>query len=145
MDNEKIILRTYNRVWKYDRKIYALDSVRLPFPINPGDAIYFIIGLLITSILLKLLPFLNVIPFILRYSLLPYGLMKFLTKKKFDGKLPHMFLKGYMDYLQLPKIIARFGSGETYKKGDFTKVIYRKAKIVDITETLIQGGGKRRV
>lgn len=143
LDNGKVILRTYNRIWKYERKIYALDNVRLPIPINPGEAVYFIIGLFITIFLLKILTFLNVIPFILRYTLLPYGLMKFLTKKKFDGKLPHMFLKGYFEYIQLPKVISRFQPGEVYKGGQFTQVIYRGKEIINVTETLMKKGGKK--
>lgn len=140
MDNDKVILRTYNRVWKYERKIYTLDTVRLPVPINPSDAIYFILGLLITIMLIKLMPFLNAIPFILRYTILPYGIMKFLTKKKFDGKLPHMFLKSYIEFMQLPARISKFQGGTEFKKGKFTKVVYRKRKIINATEILLKKG-----
>lgn len=138
MDNDKVVLRTYNRVWKYERKIYSLDTVRLPVPINPGDAIYFIIGLLITVLLLKLLPFLNVVPLILRYTLLPYGVMKFLTKKKFDGKLPHLFVKAYIEYVQLPKKISRFQGHAGYGKGKFTNIVFRGKKIINITDNLLK-------
>lgn len=130
---EQKILRTYNKMWKFERKIYAVDDVRLPVPINPDEALYFVIGFLITLGLLKVLPVLNGIPFIIRYLAIPYGLMKFLTKKKFDGKLPHKFVLGYIDYMGLPKRVARFQGAEGYKKGHFTPVVYRSLEIVNLT------------
>ena len=136
MEKEKIVLRTYKSTWKCERKLYAIDRIRLPIPVNLDDAAYLALGLLITILLLKIFPFLNEIPFIIRYILLPYGLMKFLTKKKFDGKLPHKFLIGYLEYLTLPKFFARFQDSRSYKKGRFTSVAYRGKEIVNITEIL---------
>lgn len=129
-------LRTYNKMWKFERKIYAIDNYKLPIPINPDEIVYLAIGCLITLLLLKVLPFLNAVPFILRYVALPYGLMKFLTKKKFDGKLPHKFIIGYIDYMGLPKRIARFKPAQSYKSGYFMSVVYRKKKIINLTEEI---------
>lgn len=126
MEKEKDVLRTYSGTWKFERKIYAIDKIRLLVPINVDDAAYLILGLLITILLLKLFPFLNHIPAIIRYGLLPWGLMKFLTKKKFDGKLPHRFLLGYLEYLTLPKPFSRFENSGEYKRGRFEKIAYRE-------------------
>ena len=136
MEKEKIVLRAYNHAWKYERKLYAFDKIRLPVPINVDDAAYLALGFFITVLLLKIVPFLNGIPFIIRYILLPYGLMKFLTKKKFDGKLPHKFLMGYLEYLTLPKSFSRFQNCPEYKKGRFTSVAFRGKEIVNLTEML---------
>ncbi|MFV0518351.1 MAG: TcpE family conjugal transfer membrane protein [Aminipila sp.] len=139
------ILRSYRKVWKFERKLYAIDDIKLPIPINPDEAVYFALGIFITIGLLKILPFLNAIPFIVRYMVFPYGLMKFLTKKKFDGKLPHRFLIGYFDYLGQPKKIARFKPSTTYKKGYFAPVVYRRAEIINLTAsaTSKKRGGKK--
>lgn len=143
MEKEKVVLRTYNSTWKFERKIYAIDKIRLLVPVNVDNAAYLILGLLITVLLLKIFPFLNGIPFIIRYILLPYGLMKFLTKKKFDGKLPHRFLIGYLEYLALPKAFSRFQDGREYKKGRFTAVAWRGKEIIDMTELLTKRGGAK--
>lgn len=131
MQREKIMLRSYNRAWKYDRKLYAIDKIRLIIPINVDDAVYLAAGVLITILLLKIFPFLNEIPFIIRYVLLPYGLMKFLTKKKFDGKLPHKFLIGYFTYLIQPKAFSRFQPCVDYRPGRFTCIAYRGKETVN--------------
>lgn len=144
MEKEKVVLRTYNSTWKFERKIYAIDKIRLLVPINIDDAAYLILGLLITILLLKVFPFLNEIPFIIRYVLLPWGLMKFLTKKKFDGKLPHRFLLGYLEYLTLPKAFSRFQDSGKYKKGRFTDVAWRGKEILDVTELLTKKGGMKK-
>lgn len=135
---EKVLLRTYNKAWKFERKVYAIDNIRLPFPVNPDEIIYLVIGFLFTLFLLKVFPFLNGIPFIVRYLVLPYALMKFLTKKKFDGKLPHLFLIGYLDYMGLPKKIARFQAVKTYRQGKFSSVVFRKAEIVNLTNEVLR-------
>lgn len=112
-------------------------------PINPEEAIYFVISALITILLLKIFPFLNVIPFLIRYGLLPYLFMKFLTKTKLDGKMPHKFLIGYITYKMAPKKYARFQSVTEYKLGSFkTKISYRKPKIINLTRSYLTKGAK---
>ena len=140
---EHKVLRTYNKMWKFERKIYAIDDLKLPIPINPDEVVYFVIGLLITIAILKVLPFLNAVPFIVRYLAVPYGLMKFLTKKKFDGKLPHKFVIGYIDYMGLPKKIARFKSAECFKPGYFMPVVYRKQEVINIMDEITKKNNKR--
>ena len=144
MENEKVILRSYNRAWKYERKIYAVDKLRLIIPVGVDEATYFAVGLLITILLLKVFPFLNGIPFVFRYILLPYGLMKLLTKKKFDGKMAHKFLLEYIEYLMLPKVFSRFEPCVEYKKGRFTSVVYRGKEIVNLMEQLPKKKGRRK-
>lgn len=147
MEHEKVILRSYNRAWKYERKIYAIDKIKLIIPVSVDDATYFVVGILITMLLLKIFPFLNGLPFVFRYLLLPYGLMKFLTKKKFDGKLAHKFLIGYIEYLMLPKAFSRFEPCAEYKKGKFTSITYRGQKVVNRMEELTKNkvGHKSRI
>ena len=144
MEHEKIILRSYNRAWKYERKIYAIDKIKLIVPVSVDDATYFVVGLLITLLLLKIFPFLNGLPFVFRYLLLPYGLMKFLTKKKFDGKLAHKFLIGYIEYLMMPKAFSRFEPCIEHKKGRFTSIAYRNQKIVNRMEELTKSKSEHK-
>lgn len=140
---EHKILRTYNKAWRFERKIYGIDNIRLPFPINPDELVYFVIGILIVYGIFKALPFLDGIPVIIRYGIFPYILMKFLSKKKFDGKSPHKFLIAYIDYFFMPKKISRFQGSTSYKKGRFTPVVYRMKQIVNLTDQAINKGKKK--
>ena len=135
MEKDRIILRTYGNVWKFQRKIYSIDKIRLIVPIDPQELGYFIVGVGMTTVFFKILPFLNSIPVMIRYGLIPFVIMKFLTKKKLDGKLPHKFLYGYLKYKIEPKEYARFMPVARYKKGKFrTTVSYRNTVIVNMTE-----------
>lgn len=142
----KITLKTYTNVWKFQKKIYAIDKIKLIVPINPEETIYFVISALITILLLRIFSFLNFIPFLIRYGLLPYLFMKFLTKTKLDGKMPHKFLLGYITYKTMPKKYARFQPVTEFKAGSFkTKISYRRPKIINLTQSYLKKGGKQYV
>ena len=144
MEREKIILRTYGKIWNHEKKIYSIDNIKLLVPINPSELLYFAVGLAIAA-LLSNIPIFAAIPVMVRYLLLPFGLMKFLTKKKLDGKMPHHFLIGYLRYLMQPREISRFQPGEKYKKGKFTSVVtFRQNEIVDVTEEMINRKGEKK-
>lgn len=128
------ILRTYGKMWKFERKIYAIGDIKMPVPVNPDEAVYFVAGVLMIVGLAKIVPIVNSIPFIVKYVAIPYGLMKFMTKKKFDGKLPHRFLIGMIDYIGQPKCFARFQEKESYKPIVFKPIVYRKIEYVNLTE-----------
>lgn len=135
MDEEKkIILRTYNSVWKSPRKLYSIDNIKLLFPIDQDQAIYFVASVGITYILLKILPFLGYLPFVFKYIAIPYGIMKFLTKQKLDGKLPHKFFLDYLQYKASAKLSVRFTAVQPQKKVVFsTAIVFRMTEIVNLT------------
>lgn len=146
--SEFTVLRTYKSIWKYERKIYSLENIKLLVPVRPSEVLFFGVGLLITYFLCKMVLFLHSVPFIFRYVLIPFGIMKFLTKKRLDGKMPHRFLIGYFSYLAMPKEIARFQPAKKPKAIAFTPVIFRQQTIVNITEQALSGKenshGKRK-
>ena len=90
--NDYTVLRTYKSIWKYERKIYSFENIRLLVPVRPSEVLFFGVGLLITYFLCKIVPLYTEIPFVFRYIIIPFGIMKFLTKKRLDGKMPHRFL-----------------------------------------------------
>lgn len=126
-EREFVILRTYEKIWKTPFKIYSIENIKLLFPINPWELLYFGIGLLIVFVLGKILPFIQAIPFVFRFILLPYGVMKFFTKIKLDGKQPHKFFFDYLVYAVSPKKSERFQPYKEPKKIRFvTPVVFRK-------------------
>ncbi|HCC34541.1 MAG TPA: hypothetical protein DEQ02_02435 [Ruminococcaceae bacterium] len=92
-------LNSYEKVWKVEKKIYSLANVHLPFPIKPVEMGYFLATALILFILDKITPLLFFLPALLKYVVMPYGIMKFLLKKKLDGKPPQKYFIDYFRYL----------------------------------------------
>lgn len=85
----KEILRPYTKLWNTPFKIYSIDNMKLIIPINPWDAVYVMVGIVFMILIDKLV--LGEIPFIIKFILFPYLLMKFLTSIKLDGKKPHKY------------------------------------------------------
>ena len=54
--NDYTVLRTYKSIWKYERKIYSLENIRLLVPVRPSEVLFFGVGLPITNILYKTVP-----------------------------------------------------------------------------------------
>src|SRR5690554_6892224 len=103
-----VILRTYKNVWKFERQIYSIEGIKLLFPVRPNELLYFIISLISTGLMLRFFSFMQKLPWIFKYVGIPYGMMKFLTKQKLDGKLPHKFFLDYIVYKLSPKEFVRF-------------------------------------
>lgn len=133
-----VVLRSYPTIWKYEKKLYSIDSIRLWVPVAMNDLLFFTAGLIFVIALSKGIPLFIRIPWIIRYGAIPYGIMKFFTKLKFDGKLPHKFALGYVRYAMLPKKIARFTECMTFPEGRFEDVLYRKVKIVNLVDEKIK-------
>lgn len=146
-NKDYVILRTYNSVWYFEHKIYSIENIKLLFPVNPDEVLYFAVSVGITMLLLKVLPFLDRIPFVIKYGAIPYGLMKFFTKQKLDGKLPHKFFIDYVIFVLSPKKSARFLEIEEYKDIKFiTPIVMRDIEIVNKTEEALKmhkKGGKK--
>ncbi len=115
-EERTIILRTYNTVWKIDRKIYSIEGLKLLFPISINEILYLGVSILISYLLIKFIPFYNKLHFVIKYVVVPFGLMKFLTNQKLDGKLPHKFFYDYIMYKIQPKKYDRFKPIDETKK-----------------------------
>lgn len=142
-----VVLRSYPTIWKYEKKLYSIDSIRLWVPIAMNDLLFFVAGLIFVILLSKGIPLFVRIPWIIRYGAVPFGIMKFFTRMKFDGKLPHKFAWGYMLYAMLPKKIVRFRECTIFSAGRFEDVLYRDIKIVNLVDekiNQINTGTKKR-
>ena len=43
VEPKKINLRTYNKVWKIENRIYAIQNIVLPVPVSPREVLYFFV------------------------------------------------------------------------------------------------------
>ncbi len=139
-----VILRTYKNVWKFERQIYSLEGIKLLFPVKPNEVLYFTVSLGITILLVKIIPFMNNIPWVFKFVLLPYGIMKFLTKQKLDGKLPHKFFLDAIVYKLSTKRFERHRPiSEARKHIKFvTPTSYQTTVLVDKTEEALRSISK---
>lgn len=141
MDERKeVILRTYKNVWKFEREIYSVEGIKLLLPVKPNEVLYFLISVVITILLVKLIPFLDRVNVVVKFGLIPYGIMKFLTKQKLDGKLPHKFFLDFVIYKLSPKKLERFRPVEEKKKliRFSTQVVYRLTAFFNKTEEALK-------
>jgi len=123
-EKDFVILRTYALVWNTPFKIYSIENIKLLFPINPWELLYFMVGVGISFLIGKMLPF--EVTFIIQYIIVPYAIMEFFTKIKLDGKMPHKFFFDYLIYKAMPKQMERFrGIKENDKIKFVTPVVYR--------------------
>ena len=147
MDERKeVILRTYKNVWKFEREIYSIEGIKLLLPVKPNEVLYFIISVVISMFLVKLIPFMDRVNFVVKYGLIPFGIMKFLTKQKLDGKLPHKFFIDFIIYKLSPKKLERFRPIEESKKPIrfTTSVVCRLTAFFNKTEEAMDKKAKER-
>lgn len=98
MEEEKIKVYSYAKVWKHEKKIYNVMNWILPTPVNPYDLAGFCGMLLLILLLGRIFPPIQSIPGAVRYLLLPYGATYLLRRKTMDGKNPIWYLAGMVSY-----------------------------------------------
>lgn len=99
IEPKKITLRSYNKVWKIENRIYAIQNIVLPVPVSPREILYFFIIAFIMLSLSFLIPPIKVLPSILRFAVIPFSISQFLLKKKLDGKMPHKYFISWINYI----------------------------------------------
>lgn len=98
-ERESIRVYSYSKIWKLENKIYAIQNIQLPVPISPTQLLYFGMAALFMMIICKILPFLDGVPPILKYGVVPLILSNFLLTKKLDGKNPIKYFAGWIVFL----------------------------------------------
>ncbi|MGE5629650.1 MAG: TcpE family conjugal transfer membrane protein [Caulobacteraceae bacterium] len=140
-EKDYVILRTYKSVWRIDQKIYSIEGLKLLFPVSPNEVLYFTVSVAISILMIKLIPLYGNLHFVIKYVMVPYGIMKFLTKQKLDGKMPHKFFVDFIIYKLNPKKYYHFRPYEAGKKIKFlSPIIFRTDKIVNKTKLAINAG-----
>lgn len=97
--SEKITLYSYHKIWKIEKKIYAIQNIVLPIPIDPWELLYFGATWVVCNVIFGLLPGVSNIPVMLRSIMLPFAISKFLMTKKLDGKNPLRYMLGVITFL----------------------------------------------
>ena len=97
--SEKITLYSYHKIWKIEKKIYAIQNIVLPIPIDPWELLYFGATWVVCNVIFGLLPGVSNIPVMIRSIMLPFAISKFLMTKKLDGKNSLRYMLGVITFL----------------------------------------------
>ncbi|EOI55473.1 conjugal transfer protein [Enterococcus gilvus] len=98
------IIKSYTSIWNVEKVIYAINDLKLPFPITFNQMTWFILSLF-TVILLSNVPPLSFIDgALLKYLGIPGFIAWFMSQKSFDGKKPVGFLRSIYRYYSKPKV-----------------------------------------
>lgn len=97
--SEKITLYSYHKIWKIEKKIYAIQNIVLPIPIDPWELLYFGATWVVCNVIFGLLPGVSNIPVMIRSIMLPFAISKFLMTKKLDGKNLLRYMLGVITFL----------------------------------------------
>ena len=97
--SEKNTLYSYHKIWKIEKKIYAIQNIVLPIPIDPWELLYFGATWVVCNVIFGLLPGVSNIPVMIRSIMLPFAISKFLMTKKLDGKNPLRYMLGVITFL----------------------------------------------
>ena len=97
--SEKITLYSYHKIWKIEKKIYAIQNIVLPIPNDPWELLYFGATWVVCNVIFGLLPGVSNIPVMIRSIMLPFAISKFLMTKKLDGKNPLRYMLGVITFL----------------------------------------------
>lgn len=96
-------IRSYSSIWSVEKVIYAINDMRLPFPITFSQMAWFVACEFAVLALGELPPLSMIDGALLKYFGIPAGITWFMSQKTWDGKKPFSFVKSYTAYLLRPK------------------------------------------
>ena len=97
-------IRSYTSIWNVEKVIYAINDLKLPFPVSFNQIAWFVLTLFIIIVLGNLPPLSLINGALLKYLGIPAGIAWFMSQKSFDGKKPIGFIKSIYRYFTSPKI-----------------------------------------
>lgn len=132
MEKERVILRSYSKVWKIERYLYNLGEINLPNPIALNTLIYWM-GFSILMVILSKIPLIGMISPMYKFLVIPGALAWFFNNKLLDGKNPLAFIRSILVHYYIiffkGHIISRFRYIKNTKKAIYkSKISYRILK-----------------
>ena len=101
MEEDRKILRSYNKLKNFEIKIYRLGNTTIPFPVPITTTVYFVVALIIIAIIDATIGI--HINFIYKYVALPLGIAYIAKNKKIDGKPLHKYLLRLIQFQNIKK------------------------------------------
>ncbi|MGM0111320.1 conjugal transfer protein [Enterococcus sp. DIV0187] len=97
-------IRSYTSIWNVEKVIYAINDLKLPFPITFNQMTWFILSLFLVIFLSNMPPLSLIDGALLKYLGIPGFIAWFMSQKSFDGKKPVGFIRSIYRYYTAPKV-----------------------------------------
>lgn len=97
-------IRSYTSIWNVEKVIYAINDLKLPFPITFNQMTWFILSLFLVIFLANMPPLSLIDGALLKYLGFPGFIAWFMSQKSFDGKKPVGFIRSIYRYYTAPKV-----------------------------------------
>ena len=123
VEERRILLKSYSKVWKIERILYNLGGWNLPSPLALNTLIYWV-GFAILMKFVGMLPLIGQISPMYRYLLIPGALAWFFNNKLLDGKNPFAFMRSILIHIFVITTKGHIISKFRYIKPKNTKVIF---------------------
>lgn len=98
-------IRSYTSIWNVEKVIYAINDLKLPFPITFNQMTWFVLSLFLVIFLANMPPLSLIDGALLKYLGIPGFIAWFMSQKSFDGKKPIGFLRSIFRYYSSPKVM----------------------------------------
>lgn len=107
----RITIRSHNKAWQIEDRVYAIANWKLPMPISPKTIFFFLAVAALMKLLSMVFDAVTAVSPVLRYVVIPYAVAHFFLKIKLDGKAPHKYFVAWLRWLvSRSQYVERFGS-----------------------------------
>ncbi len=97
-------IRSYTSIWNVEKVIYAINDLKLPFPITFNQMTWFVLSLFLVIFLANVPPLSFIEGALLKYLGIPGFTAWFMSQKSFDGKKPVGFIRSIYRYYSSPNV-----------------------------------------
>lgn len=97
-------IKSYTSIWNVEKVLYAINDLKLPFPVTYNQMAWFIISLFVVILFGDIPPLCFINGALVKYLGIPVAVTWIMSQKTFDGKKPYNFIKTVITYIFRPKV-----------------------------------------
>lgn len=126
-------VRSYTSIWNVEKVIYAINDLKLPFPITFNQITWFVLSLFLVIFLSNVPPLSLIDGALLKYLGIPGFVAWFMSQKSFDGKKPVGFIRSIYRYYSRPKVTYSEKKVEEGKVTMEASITYVRSELIGLS------------
>lgn len=126
-------VRSYTSIWNVEKVIYAINDLKLPFPITFNQMTWFVLSLFLVIFLSNVPPLSLIDGALLKYLGIPGFIAWFMSQKSFDGKKPVGFIRSIYRYYSRPKVTYSEKKVEEGKVMMEASITYVRSELIGLS------------
>ena len=127
-------IRSYTSIWNVEKVIYAINDLKLPFPITFNQMTWFVLSLFVVIFLANVPPLSLIEGALLKYLGIPGFIAWFMSQKSFDGKKPVGFIRSIYHYYTSPHLTYANKKVQEMKQVVDVRITYVRSEIVGVSD-----------